>query len=69
MCKWDFIANIPSPIEESQMHYMLFGHKRSGQREECPQALHVLHGCGSFNRLKVSHTDRGPTRYEMSHQQ
>ena len=32
MCKWDFIANIPPPLEESKMHYMLFGHKRSGER-------------------------------------
>ena len=32
LCKWDYMATVPAPFDGCHMTYLMFGHKRSGER-------------------------------------
>lgn len=32
LCKWDYLATVPPPFDGCHMVYLMFGHKRSGER-------------------------------------
>ena len=42
LCKWDYMATVSAPFDGCHMTYLMFGHKRSGERCIRSSDCHVL---------------------------